>query len=212
MADKTHYVGAVLLALIWLAMLLAGTGPVDQQILVSLYGGGHPAVVAVARVLTFVGSTPVGVPLVILALVFLWLHRGRAAATAGFFVIAAGRAAVEAQKYAFHRLRPQIEPHLAVATSPSFPSGHATNSMIACLTFAFLMFDDSKWRPTAVSIAILLSFLIGLSRPVLGVHWPSDVTAGWAFGLAWVPLILPLAQRIGIRYFPPAQGGGPNGQ
>jgi len=198
------------LGLVWLAMLVGGTGAADQYILETVYGGGHPAVVAVARVLTFIGATPVGVPLVILGLMLLWLHRGRAAATAGFLVIAVGRAAVEAQKYGFHRIRPQIEPHLAIATSPSFPSGHASNSMIACLAFALLMFGGSKWRPTAIATALVLSFCIGLSRPVLGVHWPSDVVGGWSFGLAWVLLTLPLARRIGIRYFPPARGGGFN--
>jgi undecaprenyl-diphosphatase len=203
---------AVGLGLVWLAMLVSGAGPADQHILETVYAGGHPAVVAIAQVLTFAGSTPVGVPLVILSLMLLWLHRGRAAVTTGFFVIAVGRAAVEAQKYGFHRLRPQIEPHLAVATSLSFPSGHASNSMIACLTFALLMFRDSKWRPIAIATAILLTFSIGLSRPVLGVHWPSDVVGGWSFGLAWVLLTLPLAQRLGTRYFLPARGGGPNGQ
>jgi undecaprenyl-diphosphatase len=209
--QSARSVAVVGLGLVWLGMLIAGTGAVDQHILEAVYGGGHPAVVSIARVLTFTGSTPIGVPLVILGLMFLWLHRGRAAATAGFFVVAAGRAAVEAQKYGFHRLRPQIEPHLAVATSPSFPSGHASNSMIACLTFALLMFGDSKLRATAIATALLLTFSIGLSRPVLGVHWPSDVVGGWAFGLAWVILTLPLAQRLATRYFLPARGGGPNG-
>ncbi len=77
----------------------------------------------------------------------------------------------------------------------SFPSGHAANSMIAYLAIAWLAFDDPVHRRWAVAAALLLSFLIGLSRPMLGVHWPSDVIAGWAFGLFWTLLVVGLSSR-----------------
>jgi undecaprenyl-diphosphatase len=53
----------------------------------------------------------------------------------------------------------------------------------------------TRWHRPATALAILLSFLIGISRVMLGVHWPSDVIGGWAFGLLWVLLTLRLAGR-----------------
>ena len=67
--------------------------------------------------------------------------------------------------------------------------------MIVYLGLALLAFDDPSHRRWAVAAALLLSFLIGLSRPMLGVHWPSDVVAGWAFGLFWTLLVLALSSR-----------------
>jgi undecaprenyl-diphosphatase len=84
---------------------------------------------------------------------------------------------------------------LAEVHYQSFPSGHAANSMIVYLALALLAFDDPRHRRWAVAGALLLSFLIGLSRPMLGVHWPSDVVAGWAFGLLWTLLVLGLSSR-----------------
>jgi undecaprenyl-diphosphatase len=54
---------------------------------------------------------------------------------------------------------------------------------------------NTRWHRAAAAGAILLSLLVGLSRVMLGVHWPSDVVGGWAFGLLWVLLTLRLAER-----------------
>ena len=68
--------------------------------------------------------------------------------------------------------------------------------MIFFLTLALVLSESTRWRGAAVSAALLLSFLIGTSRVMLGVHWPSDVIGGWAFGLLWVMLTLRLAHRL----------------
>ena len=85
---------------------------------------------------------------------------------------------------------------LVDVSSLSFPSGHAGNSMIVYLSVALLLFDDPRRRRIAAACAIILSLLIGLSRPAVGVHWPSDVVGGWAFGLLWVMLSLKVAQTL----------------
>lgn len=189
-------VAAVVLALVWLAMLTVGTGGVDDDILGALYAGERPAVAAIASFFTFLGEASVGIPVSIAGIALLaWLGR-RQAAVSALLVILVGRLLVTAQKYGIDRLRPQDEPHLAAATSPAFPSGHAANSMIVCLAFALLFFGKTRWRHAAVAVALVLTFLIGSSRVVLGVHWPSDVIGGWAFGLLWVMLALPLAERL----------------
>ena len=68
--------------------------------------------------------------------------------------------------------------------------------MIFYLSLALVFAAHSRWRFTAAGAAVLLALMIGTSRVMLGVHWPSDVVGGWAFGLLWVLLTLPPAQRL----------------
>lgn len=188
-------VASTLLAILWLAMLTVGTGAADDDILRALYAGGRPALVVTARAFTGLGSAWVAIPVALGAVaLLLWLGRRREAVIA-FLVIAVGRLLVEAQKYAVARLRPEDEVHLVPVSTPSFPSGHSANSMILCLTLAILLFGRTRWRHPAIAVALLLSVCIGLSRLMLGVHWPTDVIGGWAFGLLWVLVALPLAER-----------------
>jgi len=86
------------------------------------------------------------------------------------------------------RARPDLVPHLVDVSNASFPSGHATNSAIVYLTLAALAAQVVRDRPTRrylFGAAILLTGAIGSSRVYLGVHWPSDVLAGWSFGTLW---------------------------
>ena len=81
----------------------------------------------------------------------------------------------------------------------SFPSGHATSSMIFYLTLALALTAGTRWQRVAAAGAILLSLLVGTSRVMLGVHWPSDVIGGWAFGMLWVLLTLQARRSGSIR-------------
>jgi undecaprenyl-diphosphatase len=63
------------------------------------------------------------------------------------------------------------------------------------LTLALLIPPAARWRRPALAAATLAAFLSGLSRPMLGVHYPSDVIAGWSFGLLWVLLLIRLTAR-----------------
>ena len=84
----------------------------------------------------------------------------------------------------------------SLVKTSSFPSGHATSSMIFYLALALVLTAGTRWHRIAAAGAVLLSLLIGASRVMLGVHWPSDVIGGWAFGMLWIMLTLRLARRL----------------
>jgi undecaprenyl-diphosphatase len=184
------------LAALWLAMLLWGNGPVDQRVYGALYSGHIPALVAVARVFTALGEPTVLIAASALVSVWLWFAGHHRLAPAFFAITMFARLFSEAQKYWIGRARPDLESHLVVVKSMSFPSGHATSSMVFYLTLALVLTEGSRWRHAAVFAAILLSILVGASRVMLGVHWPSDVVGGWAFGMLWVLLTLRMAERF----------------
>jgi len=191
-----HSLSIVALAGIWLTMLLCGGGPLDRQIYEALYAGHRPMLAGIARVLTFLGEPTVLIGAGLVCALWLWWRgRGRLAA-ALVLIILIGRALGEAQKYWIARVRPDVEPHLVIVKTSSFPSGHATSSMIFYLTLALVLTAGSRWHRVAAAGAILLSLLIGISRVMLGVHWPSDVIGGWAFGMLWVLLTLRLSERL----------------
>lgn len=187
---------SLVLTAIWLAMLLMGRGQLDQAIYRALYAGGRPTLIGIARVLTFLGEPTV---LVIAGLVvagWLWWRSRVRLALSLLLVIVLGRGITEIQKYSIARARPDLEPHLVVVKTSSFPSGHAASSMMFYLAVAIAFTSGSRWQRPAAAAAVLLSLLIGISRVMLGVHWPSDVIGGWSFGVLWVLLTLRPAERL----------------
>ena len=190
-----HAAAIVILACAWLAMLLLGRDPLDRSIYVALYAGGNPPLILIARIFTALGEPTVLVGAGFLIAAWLW-HRGRGRFALGLLlVILVGRGVSEVEKYWIARARPTLEPHLVVVKTSSFPSGHATSSMIFYLTLA-LSLVPAPWRRLAAASAVLLSLLVGISRVMLGVHWPSDVVGGWSFGLLWVLVTLQPAERL----------------
>jgi undecaprenyl-diphosphatase len=110
-------------------------------------------------------------------------------------------------KALFSRPRPAVVPHLAEVHSASFPSGHAMLSAIVYLTLGVLMaqLSESRWLKVYVlGVAVLLSFLVGLTRVFLGVHYLTDVLGGWMAGLAWA-LFIVLVARAARRRSPGLQ-------
>ncbi len=102
-------------------------------------------------------------------------------------------------KIFLHRARPEIVPHLAHVSSASFPSGHAMTSAAVYLTLGVMVAQtqESRWaRAYLLSFAVLLVLLIGCSRVFLGVHWPSDVLAGWCFGAIWALCMFAINARV----------------
>jgi undecaprenyl-diphosphatase len=201
-----RFIAAVLaLAAVWLAMLLGGAGDLDRRIYEALYAGHRPALLTMARVFTLLGEPTllIGASAVVAAILW-WTGRGRV----GLVLLAVtltGRIFSEAQKYLIARPRPGLEAHLVVVKTSSFPSGHATSSMVFYLSLALVLAAHGRRRFPAAGAAIVLSLLIGTSRVMLGVHWPSDVVGGWSFGLLWVLLTLRPAERL-LRYHSETDG------
>jgi undecaprenyl-diphosphatase len=183
-----------LLAAIWLVMLLGGGMPsvADRSILLSLYAGDRPFLAQSTALLTQLGG---GIALLCLtATGAAWLaFKNRTRDALLFFAISiGGRLLVEGQKLAFHRSRPVLSEHLVSVYSLSFPSAHSANSMIVYLLLALFLAPRRHW----IAAAIALSLVIGFSRMLLAVHWPSDVLGGWSFGLFWT---LGLVRLVGIQ-------------
>jgi len=186
---------AGILVLLWLAMLLLGAGAVDRDILYALYTRDEPLLQQAALGITQLGNwwTVVGVTLA--GAMFLFWRGKRWDALTLLIATFTGRGLVILQKDYFARLRPEENLRLVEVSYQSFPSGHAANSTIAYVGLALLLFVDPEWRRVAVIAAMILALLIGISRPMLGVHWPSDVVAGWAFGLLWLALVFAIMER-----------------
>jgi undecaprenyl-diphosphatase len=133
---------------------------------------------------------------------YLWIDRKPHAA---FFVVAAvgsGLAMSSLLKELFDRPRPDLVPHGAVVYTASFPSGHSLLSAVTYLTLGALLARMQRgWvlKAYVLALALLLTLVVGSSRLYLGVHWPTDVLAGWTAGSAWAILCWTIARFLQRR-------------
>lgn len=155
-----------------------------------------------AKDITALGGRTILLAVVAFAVGYLALERkhGRmwlvAAAAAG------GGLLSTTMKELFARGRPDVVPHLVAVASPSFPSGHAMLAAIIYLTLGALLARFAARRRTKVyllTVAALLTFLVGASRVYLGVHHPTDVLAGWCAGVVWALICWLVARYLQAR-------------
>jgi undecaprenyl-diphosphatase len=143
------------------------------------------------RDFTALGST--GVLAIVTAGVVGFLFFSRKSHTALFVLLAVigGVALGNLLKIGFSRPRPELVPHSVEVFTNSFPSGHAMMSAVVYLTMGNLLARTQKRMSIKIFLlasATFLTVLVGVSRVYLGVHWPSDVLAGWSLGACWALL------------------------
>lgn len=149
---------------------------------------GPPWLREVGIDITALGSFAVLLLLVLAVGGFLWIHQQKRLTLLLLVSTGGGFAMNSLMKTIFARPRPSVVPHLREVFTPSFPSGHAALSAIVYLTIGVLLFEVVKGRTArlyCLVVAMTATGLVGFSRVYLGVHYPSDVLAGWATGIAW---------------------------
>ncbi|WP_165837060.1 phosphatase PAP2 family protein [Phenylobacterium hankyongense] len=187
-------------AAVWAFLGIAGemaegeTLAIDRRILLMLRTPGNlsdpigpPSLEEAMRDLTALGGFTVLTIVTVVGTAAFLLHRKRlhAAILAGTVLIS--QFLSEQLKTLYGRPRPDLVPHGSYVYSASFPSGHSMLSAATYLTLAMLIASLEPRRATKAlvfGLAVVLMIAVGFSRIYLGVHWPSDVLAGWCAGAA----------------------------
>ncbi|MGH9373952.1 MAG: phosphatase PAP2 family protein [Vicinamibacterales bacterium] len=211
--------GVVVLALVWIFITLAGevtegdTRHFDEWILSALRQDDNPAALKGPRwlligaqdITALGGATVLG--LTVLAVTGYLLLHGLYRNGLFIFVASAGGWFLNwGLKAGYDRARPDVVPHLHDVMTSSFPSGHALTSAAVYLTLGALLMRIAESRLAkyyCIAIAMVVTFLVGCSRVVLGVHYPTDVVGGWLIGLSWALFCWTvergLERRAGLR-------------
>jgi undecaprenyl-diphosphatase len=164
---------------------------------------GPPALEIAARDITGLGGQTILTLVSAGTVGFLLLSGARGAALLVVVAVAGGTGLVEILKQVFGRVRPDFVAQSVYELSRSFPSGHSTLSAVTYLTLGALLARVQTRRVLkmyVLGIAVLVTALVGVSRVYLGVHWPTDVLAGWCLGAAWAMVcwfVMARLQRTG---------------
>ncbi len=143
------------------------------------------------RDFTALGGVGVLAFLTAVVVVFLFMQGKRHAALFVLGAVVSGVLLSSLLKAGFDRPRPDLVPHESIVYSASFPSGHSMMSAVTYLTLGALLArvqPNHRLKAFLLGVAVLLTVLVGVSRVYLGVHWPTDVLAGWTAGAAWASL------------------------
>jgi undecaprenyl-diphosphatase len=201
---------------VWLFVELADdvlegdTAAVDETLLLKLRTAedstdplGPTWVEELARDVTGLGGAGVLTILTLAAAGFLALQRKRWLALYLLASVASGVIVSTMLKLGFGRPRPDLVPHGQIVYTSSFPSGHSMLSAVVFLTLGALLASGQRnlrLRAYLIALAVFLTAIVGASRVYLGVHWPTDVLAGWTAGAAWALLCWAVAERLRRRY------------
>ena len=188
---------------VWIFAALAdevmegGTGTIDRKLLLAMRRPGDlallgpPAVQEAARDITSLGGVAVLGLLTLVTCVYFALDGKRRMALFTLGVVIGGMLLSLLLKDVFQRPRPDLVPYAAGVSGSSFPSGHSMMSAITYLALGALLARSQERRRLKAFFlltAVFLTFMIGITRVYLGVHWPSDVVGGWTAGAVWALL------------------------
>lgn len=157
----------------------------DEPIQLFVHNLSSPTLDSFMLLMSRLGYQWIVLPLDVAVLLFLVIRRHKHDAL--FFGLAVGGGALlnVGAKLLFGRARPELWLSIAPEFDFSFPSGHAMGSMTLVAALVVLLWA-TRWRYPVLLVGALFVVLVGLSRIYLGVHYPSDILAGWAAALAWV--------------------------
>ncbi|RYG00826.1 MAG: phosphatase PAP2 family protein [Caulobacteraceae bacterium] len=171
------------------------TAALDRRLLLAFRSPGDPSdplgprwFEESMRDITALGGFTVVTLLTIVATLLLVFHQRRREALIFAGTVILAYASSEVLKAFYDRDRPMIVAHGSIVYSQSFPSGHSTAAAATFLTLATVLASvESNRRTKALiyALAITAMIAVGVSRVYLGVHWPTDVLAGWALGATW---------------------------
>ena len=167
----------------------------DETILLSMRTAGDPSdpigpswFEEAGRDVTALGSVAALAIFTITMAGYLYFKKQAWVALFVVLAIVSGTAVSTLMKSGFDRPRPELVSHKTQIYTKSFPSGHSAMSSLVFLTLGAVMARAERDRKTKVfliAVPVVLSLLIGVSRVYMGVHWPTDVLAGWLFGMTW---------------------------
>jgi undecaprenyl-diphosphatase len=163
---------------------------------------GPPWLEQMGRDFTALGGVGVLTLFGLAALGYLVLSRRYRTALFTVMAVAGGWVMNTLLKLGFSRPRPELVPHGAEVYTASFPSGHSMMAAVTYLTLAALLTRvEPRLRLKAylLLVAVLITLIVGVSRVYLGVHWPSDVLAGWTAGAAWAALCWLVTRWLQLR-------------
>ncbi len=163
---------------------------------------GPPWLEEAGRDLTALGGTFVLAGATLLAGGFLLMRRQIGSLVYLLVATGGGIALSSVAKEFFDRPRPDLVSHGSIVYTASFPSGHSMMAAVAYLTLGVLIsraLPERRQKAYVLGIAITLTILVGVSRVYLGVHWPTDVAAGWLAGAAWAVTCVLVARLLARR-------------
>lgn len=200
---------------VWIFAMIAGevkdghTLVFDREVMLSmrrpgdLAPKGSPEIQEAARDVTALGGFMVLTLVTAATAGFLALDGKARMARFVCYSVVTGTIAASILKDLFHRPRPDIVPHAVHVSTTSFPSGHSMISAVVYLTLGALLarsHERKRLKVYFILLAVLLTFSIGVTRVYLGVHWPTDVLAGWTAGAVWALLCWLVARKLQTRH------------
>jgi undecaprenyl-diphosphatase len=177
------------------AVVRGATDDIDRRILLAMRVPEHLSdpigprwVEEVGRDFTALGGVAVITLITFSVCAFFWLSSMRRAAIYVALACLGALLISAALKRTFERPRPDLVPHGALVYTSSFPSGHSAMAAAAYLTLGMVasrFVSRRRLKLLFIGVAMFVTAAVGVSRVYLGVHWPSDVLAGWAVGFSW---------------------------
>lgn len=171
----------------------------DTTLLKWIHSTATPAFDAFFLFITNLGNVEYILPITSFLILYLLYKKQRLNALIVTFGVGGAAAANFILKHLFHRDRPAFWHSLITETGYSFPSGHAmlSSALILCV---IVILWNTKWRIFSIIIGATIVVLIGYSRLYMGVHYPTDIIAGWSVSAAWVGIVFFITKFASRRY------------